>query len=609
MLMTIGRLRRAGLSQGSISATKTVLVLNLLLGPNFYGSGLAARAFYFRSGWTVAKQTADLIDENWINDPELCNGCGGGIPLLQGGGVIGALADIATNPSTTLIWPNLRQFGANASIGGLGCNAGDTRDSGLYEGWVALLALFDPDPTYHLQWQSALTALYNRDAFTVNPITGSVGCKGKDNSWAHGYLWSGGGPGLNVTRDSAIVTAHTPGTFTPQMCSVVTGGTGIVRNGSANLLGTTGTFVFGSQVVVTGTKNGAPFTMWTGIQVNAGNSALLGGLWPGDSGSVTWVVTTNDINGFNFGAIASSNDDPLLQKNWVCTYNNPSQITLHTPWTDASDSTGNFRLFNDNLAGYGQQAFMLGGYKESALRWGSLNPDSVLAANFASLTPLAAKWVHDVGYDPQAKGLNYGRVYPGCEPFIEVSTAGLPWKANDCQTGADLNSVRSARVLNAEASNAVSIYYLSNPGPSALDYADTVYGAVWGYCPYTQPHYYCDDNYVRDENSDASLNSFKWPGFFFGIGVAHQWPAVRAGGNHPPRNRIVDVTINLGSAASARIALTAPSGTSTTVACIASPCQVTVDDQQGRYWYTIQYLSGTGKVLSQTDPDLLPGAP
>lgn len=573
-------------------------------GPNFYGSGLAARAFYFRSGWDFAKQTADLMDEQWVNDPELCNGWCGGIPLLQGGGVDGAIADVATNPTTHLTWGSVRQFGTGVTfLSTAGCNVADTRDSGLQEGYVALLAILDPDPTYHAQWQTMLRNLYNRDNNTINPITGHP-CKGADGSWSNGFLWAASGPALNLTLGSAVV-AVPHGDATPSVCNGIASGTATITKGNATVLATSGTFVAGAQIIVTGTMKGASYTLRSDFQLNSGGSITMAGLWPGDTGPVTWIIASD----VNWGTIAKSNDDPHLLSNWSCVYNNPTQITLNRPWPYPTDTSAQNHMYSINLSGYGQQAFMLGGYKESALRWGSLNPDPSIASGFAALTPLAAQWVHDVGFDPQSLGMNYGRAYESCEPFVSTSGAGLPYKVEGCQTGSDPASIRSARVLNAETTNAISIYYNTHPGPQALNFGDTVFGAVWGYCPYTKPGYYCDSNYVRDENSDVSLGSYKWPGFFFGVGMGHQWPAVRAGSGMPPRPRSVEVSFNLGSAASARIVVTAPTGVTSTFACSGSPCAVMVDDNQGRYLYRIQYLSSAGSMLSQTDPDLLPAAP
>jgi hypothetical protein len=43
-----------------------------------------------------------------------------------------------------------------------------------------------------------------------------------------------------------------------------------------------------------------------------------------------------------------------------------------------------------------------------------------------------------------------------------------------------------------------------------------------------------------------------------------------------------------------------------TYACAASPCAAAVDDLQGNHLFQIQYLSGTGRVLSESEPELLP---
>ncbi|MCU1337784.1 MAG: hypothetical protein JWO19_3365 [Bryobacterales bacterium] len=493
---------------------KDGLGIQSAFGPNFYGSGLAARAFYLRSGWDFAKQTADMMDERWVRDPEIGAGWAGGIPLLQGGGVVGAIADLVTNPTTALNWSDVRQFGVRGAIGSSGCNDYDTRDSGVLEGWVALLALFDPDDAQRANWLSALLSHYRRD----------TNCKQADGSWANGFYFNGDGPVMNVTNGSALVIA--PGNnFTPGMCSGVSSGTAIVTNGTAAVTSITGAFVAGAQIVLTGTRNGSPYSMWLQFQLNSGNLITLGGLWPGDSGTVSWLIAADQ----NWGTIAKDTNDSMLRENWSCTYNSPSQITLHRPWDGPTDNTGSYHLYSSNLAGFGQQPFMLGGYKESALKWASQVSDQVLVSNFANLTQLAAIWIHDVGYDPETQGMSYGRIFQACEPAVTASMVWANWKATGCQTGGDPDSIRAARTLTAETSNAIRVYYESNPSQSRKDWGDHAYGSIWGYCPYTKPGYYCDDNYVRGENSDTSLGAYKWTGFFFGMGMAHQWPAVRSG--------------------------------------------------------------------------------
>ena len=52
---------------------------------------------------------------------------------------------------------------------------------------------------------------------------------------------------------------------------------------------------------------------------------------------------------------------------------------------------------------------------------------------------------------------------------------------------------------------------------------------MYGYCPWTQAGFYCDGNYlsVATNLGNNYLAIFKWSGFFFGMGMAHEWPAVR----------------------------------------------------------------------------------
>jgi hypothetical protein len=135
--------------------------------------------------------------------------------------------------------------------------------------------------------------------------------------------------------------------------------------------------------------------------------------------------------------------------------------------------------------------------------------------------------------------------------------------------------VRASRVLTAETSQALRVYYESNPTPDAKAWGDIAYGSIWGYPVYTAGEVYSDSNYVRDENSNASLGAYKWTGFFFGMGMAHQWPAVRLGGLQPSRGRRVALEVKQGVAAKTQISVTAPSGKVSIFACgPTSPCEV-----------------------------------
>jgi hypothetical protein len=132
-----------------------------------------------------------------------------------------------------------------------------------------------------------------------------------------------------------------------------------------------------------------------------------------------------------------------------------------------------------------------------------------------------------------------------------------------------------------------------------------VYGSIWGNPNFTTGNVYADSSYVRDENSDNSLGAYKWTGFFFGMGMSHQWPAVRLGGVSPARMRSVPITLSQDAGTTAVITVTSPSGAAVEYTCpVTQACTVQVDDRQGEHWFRIRYLSGS-KVVSQSEPDLL----
>ncbi len=251
------------------------------------------------------------------------------------------------------------------------------------------------------------------------------------------------------------------------------------------------------------------------------------------------------------------------------------------------------------------------GIKITQMKYASQLNDPALSAGYAALAAQAATRVRNVGYDPVTQGLHYGRLMQACEPLtIPPPSPLFGARTPGCNYGLDPGAARAARVLTAEASQALRVYYESNPTPEAKDWGDRAYGSIWGNPQYTTGGVYSDSNYVRDENSNGALGAYKWTGFFFGMGMSHQWPAVRLGGVAPPANRKVSLEVRQGLAAKTRISVTAPSGKVTIFSCgSASPCEVTVDDRQGSHWYRIQYLSADGKVVSQSDPALIERGP
>jgi hypothetical protein len=92
------------------------------------------------------------------------------------------------------------------------------------------------------------------------------------------------------------------------------------------------------------------------------------------------------------------------------------------------------------------------------------------------------------------------------------------------------------------------------------------------------------------------------------MGMAHQWPAVRLGGAQPANNQLAFVPFDLASVPSAnsvQLIVTQPSGAVKTYSCSKSPCPVTMDKRQGEPLVKIKYLSASGAVLAQSEPELL----
>jgi hypothetical protein len=556
-------------------------------GANFYGEDLAHRALYYRSGWMPALQAARVFGDNYVNSPQVDGGEIGGIPLLIGGGVVGgfAAAILDTSDPKRPSWSDLRGLARNGSIGDSGCNDYDTRDSGYLGAWLTLAADYDPDPAERSNWQARLAQLFSRDRK----------CKGSDNSWSNGFLWNNASAPLKMTNGSPVATGNG---IPPGMCFGIARGTIVVTKGSAAGLGSG--FVPGKKIAITGTMNGSPYTGFFEFSVNHDGSIAMAALWPGDSGQATWVIENNEY----LTTIGVGNNDPQLSKNWACTWNSSSQITLNRPW-DGPPETG-AHAYSYVLAGFGQQPYMLG-IKITQMKFASQIPGVSFAEKYTELAAAAAKWVHDVGYDPVTKGMHYGRVMQACEPeTFSPPNSAFGARTPGCNYGSEPSAARAARVLSAEASQALRVYYEANPTPEARAWGDEVYGSIWGNPVYTTGGVYSDSNYVRDENSNAALGAYKWTGFFFGMGMAHQWPAVRLGGVAPPKYRKAQLGVKQGVAAKTRISVTEPSGKVSVYACgPASTCEVTVDDRQGSHWYRVQYLSEDGKVLSQSDPALI----
>lgn len=608
---------------------------------NFYGAGLAVRAYYLRSGYAKALQLANFIDDYWVTDPELDGGYGGSEPLLTGGGVVGAYADLETNPNNLLSIGcppgnpacNLRGFSNQASqLTTIGCDSDDTRDTGYERAEIALGAKFDTG-SYQALWKSDLETIYN------NHDVGGNACKQPDNSFANAFLVDANGATPNVpnsgwaplhlTNGSAVATDATGLGITADRCWIAASGTLSVTQGSgvatdsANNLINPNVGNFGRRLIIHGTKNSGstPYIGVFSYLYNSSGSITLNGQWPGDTGSFTYVI---ENTGYPTTLGSSQADHTNLQMPWACTWNSSSQVTLDRPWTGTS---GVYNLYQSPgrpsggyaIGGYGQQPYMLG-IAVTGISYASQVGDGAYDALWKTLAQNAATWLWTSGngYDPYSQGVNYGAIYGGCDQKVPVSTTvgfilGTAEGNGDwCQVDSLPNGgINTARGIAAETLGSLTQYYQSNPGPTLKAFGDTVYGSIFASRAYTTGGVYTPSD--NNPGSNQYFAAYKWPGFYFGMGMSHQWPAARLGGVLPAVNRTLSIGVCLGggcsgsvpNATNVDVVLTAPNGVASTTNCTSSPCAATADARQGYYLMVLKYKNTGGEVLAQTDPLIL----
>jgi hypothetical protein len=568
-------------------------------GLDFYGEDLAHRALFLRSGLGLAQTAANMIGDMWVRMPMISSQGGvQGMTLFSGGLVIGGVADaLLSSSGHQTQWSDLRGFASFGSTNvagdgsGSNCNtAGDNRDTGYGGAWVALAALFDPSPS---QWQTPLANWYSRENV----------CRGSDNSWASGFYFNTSGTQITLANGSAIGTgASIPASG---VCAGVTSGAGWATRGSGAVTGSG--FTSGTRIAITGTRNGAAFTQWATYTVDSGSQITLNhsAAWQGDTGAIAWMIDST-TNALVFG---QSSTDAVMAENWSCIRNSATQITLNRPWDGPS---GTYFGYVANVAGKATQPYMLG-IKQNGFRWGSYaaaaNGNTSLASNFQNLFKLAGTWELSTGFDPITNGFYYSRLMNMCEPITPASMGNAA-----CYSDADAytNYNQAAeRVLTAENTASLRSYYDAQSGSTrAVAWGDQAYGSCYGNPAYTTGGVYTasDGNTCDSGNGnlgDAGIHGGKWTGFFFGMGMAHQWPAVRIGGVAPVASRTLKVGFNLGNVPNSTgmvAVVTLPSGAQTTYTCSSSPCSVVADARQGSPVVQWQYVGSGGQVLAQSDP-------
>jgi hypothetical protein len=399
------------------------------------------------------------------------------------------------------------------------------------------------------------------------------------------------------------------------MCAGTNTGSVSLTTGSSSFTLISGTLAAGDRIVITDASSSPAYVGGFEFTFSGGNGTIAG-IWPGATGTFNFMIEGPSLTGW-MSSIWTGNTDTFanntaLSKFWACQYNSPVSLSLNRPW-DGPTGSG-YYLSSYTVGVFNQQPFMLG-IKTDQINWAAHSADSASASGYAAIAPLVGAWMAAYGVDSNTMGTYYGRVTGLCEPFVTATPSPAfnsihGWDPATGQPACGLSGLlqpSTERVNSVEAGAAMIQFYLANPTTANKAIVDQFYGAVFGYCPYTTGGVYCDANYVQFELSNSSMDFYKWPGFFFGMGgfFTASWPAVRNSAQ-PADIRGVFLGFDIGSAASASVVVTAPSGTITTFSCSAAPCAVTVDNRQGRHWVQISYLSGSGQVLATTVPSLLP---
>jgi hypothetical protein len=378
---------------------------------------------------------------------------------------------------------------------------------------------------------------------------------------------------------------------------VATGAIGPINPGDTNITGSGFTSAPAGKIIISALRNGGPYRFYSAFTYNSATSITLTTPFDGDAGSSYTYFIESDrlmLDFTSYAAASTYNTDANTL--YACKYVDSSHITLDRGWEGADGTYFANRDIAGNV-GYGNNPFQVG-IKALALRYASLGASGSTATKYAAMNQAVSNWILTDGFDPVTKGMYYLRGFYDCEP------AGI-WKVG-CGYGP--GGEVPARTLNAEGQNAMGVAYLANPTTANRNFGDQFYGGQWGcsgwgaYGSFPLP--WSDGMCLGTTASDYDWHA-KWIGFLLGIGMSHQWPAVRLGGVAAPSNRTVFVPFTLSArpaAAKVRISVVQPSGATLSPAvCTASPCSITVDSRTGSHLYRLEYLNASDSVVATGD--------
>jgi hypothetical protein len=570
--------------------------------PNFYDEVAAHYAMYLRSGAQAALDAARWIGDVWAKSPEFDEGWGLGVGIPRNVGALGMLASWQIDGRNWNYALNKLAKGAQATVTAKGTNCldGDLREDAYTFMWLAMAAQYETDPTDKASFIASLATLLTREE----------ACQAADGYYPSYNYYNFFTPNVTFTNGSKDGTGVGLSTA---MCESLSTGTGSVTGGSATMTGTAiPAKAVNQSISVSGTKAGVPFS-WQGGWSGSGSSVTLSGLWAGADGPVTWIIHEKtglwgNLDSSEYHTMFSSaiNDATFNVAN-PCFYNSSTSITLAKPWTGAN---GSFGFYRGNIVGAGMQPFM-GGIKTLEYLFAKQATTGSIQTRYNTLIDEIAGWIKSTGYDPRTKGLFYGRGFGACEvpvdppgfnPATFTSSPSFPYSLAGCQYGFGQGAVGAARALNSEAQNVLRLIYEASPTTPNRDFGDNFYGGQWGKAGFTTAGFATDDGFDNIYADNGALGAGKWYGFQFGLGMAHQWPAVRLGGVTPPvlvaktiKARLADVS----GAVDIVIDYLAPSGlVSSSAPCTSSACTFNVNSVEGTYLYKVRYRNGSGATIA-----------
>ncbi len=561
--------------------------------PNFYDEVAAHYAMYLRSGSQAALDAARWLGDVWASSPEFDQGWGFGPGIPRNVGALGILASWQLDGRNWNYALNKLAKNAQARLtaAGANCQNGDLREDAYTFMWLAMAAKYETDPTDKAAFVASLATLLTREQT----------CQDANGYYPSYNYYNFFTPNITFTNGS---TAGTGTGIPTTICASVATGTATATNGSATITGSGLPAISGNQSIsISGLRSGQPYS-WQGRWSGSGSSITLSGLWAGTSGTITWITHSDNYHTMFSSAI---NDATFNTAN-PCYWNSSTSITLGKPWGGANGSFGHYR---GNITGAGVQPFMAG-IKALEYHFAEEATTGATQTSYQTLAAQIAGWIKDTGYDPRTKGLYYGRGFGACEVPVDppgfnqanfTSSPAFDYSISECQWGFGPGAVGAARALNSEAQNALRIIYESSPTGANLTFGDNFYGGQWGASGFTAGGLPTDDGFANEYATNGALSAGKWYGFQFGVGMAHQWPAVRLGGVAPADTRTVRLSYVAPAGTSATSATyVAPSGASSTVSCSAGTCALPTDWRQGNYLYRLTHTVTGGTAAGDLVP-------